>query len=242
LRSRRDDSGAVTFAYVSNIGDSSITPVTPEREALLNVSGVGAAPHGLDYGRGTHAIYNCSGDAMHSVEVVATRDDPETALNEQHTIVARIPLEERCRYIHVSDDGMFAHATSPKSNRFVRINLMTHAVTTFETGGAPDTFEIVGGYAYVGNVSDPYVSVVDLMGSASPAQIAVGNAVPPNEDEDGTRAMRLDGGHLFVANAYDGTVSVIDVTSNLVIATLTDIPGAAGIAIAGPEGGTTFPR
>lgn len=238
-----DDAGAFTFAYVSNIGDSSITPVTPGRATLTNVTGVGPAPHGMDYSRATHHVYNCSGDANHSVEVIATRDDPATPENEQHTIVARVPLESRCRYLHVSEDGLFAYATTPGTNAFVRIDLTTLALETYPTGTAPDGFEVVGDHAYVANVADAFVSVIDMSGAAAPTTIAVGHAIDPlGTTTSGARIMRRDGARLFVANGFDGTVSVIDVGTNAVAHTLADIPGATGIAVAGPDGGTTFPR
>jgi DNA-binding beta-propeller fold protein YncE len=240
----QDDSGGMTFAYVSNVGDSSITPVTAVRSAVTNVSGVGASPHGIDYSHSTHAVYGCSGDANNSIEVIATRDDPATAgVNEQHSVVARVPLSSRCRYLHVTDDGLFAFAISPDTSELVRLRLSDLDVDVFSTGQAPAAVEIVGGFAYVANVGDAFVSVIDLAGVLSTVQIPVGLAVDPSDvDAEGERVMRRDGALLFVTNGFDDSVSVIDTTTNRIVRTWTEIPDAVGIAVAGPAGGTTFPR
>lgn len=238
-----DDAGQTSFAYVSNLGDSSITPVTSERSVLVNVTGVGPAPHGIDYSDVTNAVYNCSGDAENSIEVIATRDDASTPdVDERHTVIARVSLPSRCRYLRVAADGEHAYALL-SSNQLVQLRLADLQVSLFDTGSQPSAVEIVDTRAYVANVGDIFVSVIDLTGMSATEQIAVGNATDPSDtNADGSRALRLDGTLLFVTNTHDGTVSVIDTTTNLVVRTWPDIAGAASISVAGPEGGTTYPR
>lgn len=239
-----DDEGRVSFGYVSNIGDSSITPVTAERLTLTNVPGVGVSPHGIDYSRSTHRIFNCSGDQQKSIEVIATRDDASTPeVNEQHTIVARVPLPSRCRSLHAADDGAYAYASLTDVDMFVRIDAATLDVSMYETGDAPDGFVVVGDLAYVGNTRAPTLSVIDLTRTSPTFTISVGDAVDATDEEaEGGRLVRRDGPHLFVTNAFDGTVSVVDLATNIVVGTLRGVPDVVGVAVAGPSGGTAFPR
>lgn len=235
------DGTAFGGLYVSNISDGSITPISTDLTVRTNVPGVGPAPHGMDYSFLTQRVYNCSGDAQKSVEVIATTDDAGTAENERDTIVARIPLLARCSYLHVSDDGAYAFATIPAEDKLARIRLSDHEVEYFDTADGPDKFEIVGELAYVVHSIAATVSVIDLTGATATVSIPVGAALAPGATS-GHRSCRFDAGRLYVPNAYDGTVSVIDTATNTVLATLEGMHEPINVAVAGPSGGTTYPR
>jgi YVTN family beta-propeller protein len=156
-------------------------------------------------------------------------------------VVSRIPLPGRCGYIHVEPDGRTAFASIGTENLLARIDLEAGTVETLRAGELPDKFEIVGERAFVANVTEPTVSVVDLTDpTAEPRSIEIGAAVV--HGDHGHRGMRLFGDRVFVPNEADHTVSVIDVETEAVIATLDGIMGPSGIAIAGAGVGTTYPR
>ena len=227
-----DQDGALRFVYVSNIADSTISVLDPAASLVTNVE-VGLSPHGMDYSSVTGRVYNCSGDEENSVEVMSPDAD--------HAVVSRIPLPGRCGYIHVQPDGRAAYATIGTENRLVRIDLEAETVEAFRAGEFPDKFELAGERAFVSNVTEPTVSVVDLRDpTAEPRSIAIGAAVV--HGNHGHRGMRLFGDRVFVPNEADHTVSVIDVETEAVIATLDGVMGPSGIAIAGAGVGTTYPR
>jgi YVTN family beta-propeller protein len=238
-----DETGALAFGYVSNIIDGTIS-VVPEgaTSALRQVgdatgvsSGPGPSPHGMDYSFVTRKVYNCSGDEAHSIEVIATTGD------DAHAIVERIALPSRCTYLHVAEDGEHAFATLAGADRIARVRLSDGHVDTFETGASPDKLERDGDLVYVAHVGEPTVGVVSLDG-APLRTLPVGNAVDPDGDGSGHRGLRLYGGRLFVPNAFDDTVTVIDVATEAVLTTWSGIDAPSGIAVAGPEGGTPYPR
>lgn len=220
--------GALRFVYVSNIADGTVSVLDPAPAFVTNV-GVGPAPHGMDYAAATGRVYNCSGDAESSVEVL----DPDAG----HAVVSRIPLPARCGYLEVH--GREAFATLGSAGLLARIDLETQEVATLDAGEAPDKVAIAGERAFVSNVTTPTVTVVDLAGGPS-RSVEVGAAAV--RDGSGHRGLHLFGDRLFVPNAADGTVSVIDVGAEAVIATLDGMVAPAGIAVAGPGVGTTHPR
>lgn len=236
--------GALLAGYVSNIIDGSITPVGADHTAAVNVTGVGPSPHGMDFSTTTRRVYNCSGDANNSIEVIAVEDDPSTVgTNEMNTVVDRFSLASRCSFLHVDDAGGYVYATSPDANLFVRIRLVDGQLDTFATDAGPDQFAIVGTKAYVVHGLAATVSVIDLTGTVATASIPVGNAIAPSSAAtEADRGVRYAAPYLFVPNAFDGTVSVIDTTDDTVAATLTGMDSPVAVAVAGPGGGTTYPR
>lgn len=225
--------GALRFAYVSNIADATLTVIDPGLEVVTNVP-VGPAPHGMDYSHVTRRVYNCSGDEESSIEVIAT-DGPDA-----HTIVSRIPLPERCGYLHVSEDGRHAHATVRGLDSLAVVDLEAETVEMLPAGDYPDKFAVDGDVAWVVNVLTPTVTVVDLAEGVQMDSIEVGRAHV--EDGRGHRFVQLFEDRLFVPNEEDDSVSVIDTSTREVIGTLEGIDGAFAIAVAGPRGGTTYPR
>lgn len=243
------EDGSLSFAYVSNITDGTITPVTAGRAALPNVSGVGIAPHGMDYDPETTHVLNCSGDldlvtagSQPGIEVIATRDDPGTAGNEQHTLVDRIPLVPgRCGYLHVHDG--YANMTLGSAGLFARMRTTTGVVETFDAGPSPDKFAVVGDRVFVANARAPIVTLVDLTRANANVTIATGNPVDPaNVPTSGHRSILGHAGRLYVPNAFDGTVTVIDAATGAVVGTLAGMTTPVNVAIAGPGVGTTYPR
>ena len=228
-----DDAGELRFVYVSNIGDATITVLDPSLALVANVS-VGPAPHGMDYSHVTRRVYNCSGDAANSIEILSTEGAGA------HTVVGRIPLPARCGYLHVEDDGRHAYATLAGANLLARIDLVEETVETFAAGESPDKLAIDGDVAWVANVTAPTVTGVDLSAGAPMVRIDVGRAAV--DDGRGHRFVRLFGERLFVPNQADDSVSVVDTTAPGVMATLDAIGGAFSVAVAGPLGGTTYPR
>jgi len=67
--------------------------------------------------------------------------------------------------------------------------------------------------AYITNLNDNTVSVIDTASNTVTATVPVGNF--PNGV-----AVTPDGAHVYVANVVDGTVSVIDTASNAATATV----------------------
>lgn len=227
------DDGALRFVYVSNIADATLTVIDAELEVVTNVA-VDPAPHGMDYSHHTRRVYNCSGGPDNGVEVVATEGA------EAHTVVSRIPLEARCGYLHVSEDGRYAYATLRGTDSLARIDLDTETVATFPAGDYPDKFVIEGDVAWVANVLTPTVTVVDVVEGRQMATVAVGAAHV--EEGRGHRFIQGFEDRVFVPNEQDDSVTVIDTASREVVRTLEGIDGAFSIAVAGPRGGTTYPR
>ncbi len=223
--------GALRFVYVSNETDGNMIVLDGTPELVTNVV-VGPAPHGIDYSSATGKVYNCSGDEENSVEVI----DPDAG----HTVVARVPLPARCSYLRVSDDDpRVAFATLAAVDLLARIDLATLEVETFDAGDYPDELELVGDRVFVANVLAPTVSVVDLSeGTTRTIEVGYSHV----HEGHGHRTLRRFDDRVFVPNDEDHTVSVIDVESETVITTLLDVIGPAGVAVAGPGEGTTFPR
>lgn len=237
------DTGALETAYVSNLTDGSITPVSPAGTTRANVAGLGPAPHGMDASAALGRVYNCSGDATNALEVIATRDDVGTVEDERDTIVARIPLPARCGYVRIDDVAGYAYATLGSADLFARVDLTDHSVETFATFDRPDRFHVEGSAAFVVHSHVAEVAVIDLAGVAPTESIPVGNAIAPGTTPTvAHRSVRAHEGRLYVPNAYDGTVTVIDLTSRTVVGTLAGMDAPVGVAIAGPTGGSPYPR
>lgn len=228
-----DDAGALRFVYVSNISDATLTVIDPSLEVVTNVS-VDPAPHGMDYSHLTKRVYNCSGGPDNGIEVVST-EGPDA-----HTVVGRIPLPVRCGYLHIEDDGRHAFATLGRANQLARIDLVEETVETFPAGESPDKFEIDGEIAWVANVTTPTVTGIDLNVGEQMASVEVGHAHV--EEGRGHRFLQLFDALLFVPNEADDTVSVVHTGTQAVTETLSGVDGAFSIAVAGPRGGTTYPR
>lgn len=223
-----DAAGALAFVYVSNITDGTLAVLDPDGGAVETVS-VGPAPHGIAYSARTRRVYNCSGDDENSIEVLDPwGDDP-------HAVVDRIALPGRCGWIHAGEDGAHAWAGLSSVGRLARVDLEAGTVETWAAGVTPDKCAVVGERAFVANVAEPTVTVIDLEDGAT-RTIGIGRAHV--EGGRGHRGIRYHGGRVYVPNAEDGTVSVIDTASEAVIATLERIPGASGIAVAGGGAGT----
>jgi YVTN family beta-propeller protein len=242
-----DDVNTLVATYVSNIIDGTISVVAPGAadgssalyqvgDATAEGGGVGPSPHGMDSSYANGRVYNCSGDAAHSIEVIATEFEAV-----EHAIVDRIPLPSRCTYLRVSSNADFVFATLPGDDLVARVRISDAHVDTFATGASPDRFELGADVVYVAHVGEPTLGVVSLDGSPL-RTIAVGNAVDPDGEVEGHRGLERFGGRIFVPNAFDGTVTVIDEASETVVATLSGIDAPSGIAIAGPDGGTPYPR
>ena len=223
-----DAEGALAFVYVSNISDGTLSVIDPEGALVENVS-VGPSPHGITFSPHTRRVYNCSGDEENSIEVLDPwADDP-------HSVVARIPLPGRCGWIHADHHGGHAWAGLASAGLLARVDLEAGTAETWEAGPGPDKCAIVGERAFVANVTEPTVTVIDLESGAR-RTIAIGHA--HIENGRGHRGIRHHRGRVYVPNAHDGTVSVIDAESEAVIATLEGIEGASGIALAGGGEGT----
>lgn len=224
-----DEAGALAFAYVSNITDGTLTVLDPDGAALHTIE-VGPAPHGIAYSRATRRIYSCSGDADNSIEVI----DPFG--EAPHTIVDRIALPGRCGWLHAEADGRTAWAGLSRVGQLARVDLEAGTFETWDAGPSPDQAAIVGDRAFVANVTEPQVTVIDLDRGAANRTIAVGAARVV--DGSGHRGVRHFASRVYVPNEADGTLSVIDAEREVVIATLTGIPGVKGIAVANGGVGT----
>ncbi len=236
--------GGLLRGYVSNITDGTVTPVGADHGVGPNVGGIGPAPHGMDFSAVTRFVYNCSGDANNSIEVIAVEDDAATpSVDEANSVVERIALPARCSYLHVDDADGYVYATLPTNDSFVRVSLADHQLESFATHDGPDRFAVVGDRAYVVHSRVATVAVIDMTGATPTGSIAVGNAILPGSNPlFAHRGARLHAPYLFVPNEYDGTVTVIDTRDDSVAATLAGMASPVGIAVAGPGGGTTYPR
>lgn len=223
-----DADAALAFVYVSNLTDGTLAVLDPEGRVVETVP-VGPAPHGIAYSPRTRRVYNCSGDDENSIEVLDPwGDDP-------HAVVARIALPGRCGWLHVDEGGAHAWAGLSSVGLLARVDLEAGETRTWAAGVTPDQCAVVGGRAFVANVADPTVTVIDL-DDGETRTVVIGNAHV--EGGRGHRGIRHHGGRVYVPNARDGTVSIIDTASETVIATLEGIPGASGIAVAGDGAGT----
>jgi YVTN family beta-propeller protein len=86
--------------------------------------------------------------------------------------------------------------------------------------------------AYITNLNDSTVSVIDTASNTVTATVPVGNA--PNGV-----AVTPDGAHVYVANVFDNTVSVIDTATNAVTATVTVGMFPFGMAVT-PDGARVY--
>src|SRR5207247_1265364 len=86
--------------------------------------------------------------------------------------------------------------------------------------------------AYITNLNDNTVSVIDTASNTVTATVAVG-ASPTGV------AVAPDGARVYVANEVDGTVSVIDTGRNAVTATVTVGVGPVGVAVT-PDGARVY--
>lgn len=229
-----DAGGAFVRGYVSNIVDGTVTPVSPQAVPSPNVTGTGFGPHGMDFAATTGRIYDCTDTG---IDVIATRDEPGTPEDDTNTVVARIPLPARCSYLRVDEDGTHAVATITTMASLVRVRLADHQLEQFPVASDPDTLVLVGDQAFVSSLSSPVVSFVDFTGAIPAGNIDVGGA-----GVAGHRPIRLDGNLLFVPNLGDDSVSLVDVTTRTVVHTLTEIESPVDVAVAGPSGGTVYPR
>lgn len=231
--------GALETVYVSNISGS-ITPVTAEGVALANVPGVGPAPHGIDYAAATKEVYSCTGDIDAALE--GEQPGIEIIATDTNTVVDHIALPEgRCGYLHVEEDG-FAYFTNGAAGLLGRVRLLEREVTLYELGGRPDKFALVGDQVVVADALGPRVFVVSLVDGAV-RSVATGAPVDPAAPPASAhRDLRQYGDRVYVPSAFDGSVTVLDAETFGRVGTITGLTSPTGVALAGPSGGSTYPR
>ena len=86
--------------------------------------------------------------------------------------------------------------------------------------------------AYITNLNDNTVSVIDTASNTVTATVPVGNV--PNGV-----AVTPDGARVYVANIFGNSVSVIDTATNIVTATVMVGPFPFGVAVT-PDGGHVY--
>ncbi len=235
--------GSPYFVYVSNINDNSVTVINGFTQTVVTTIPVGDGPHGMDYSHVTKHVYNCSGGGTvpAGIDVIATVGD------SANTVVRRILTPSgRTNYLHVTEDGLFAWATSPETDQVVVVNLQTEEVLTATTGDYPDKIAFVeGDIAVVSSVLSTDVALINMNTLQRIALVDVaGHGFYHQQFMFGHRWLKesLDGRHVYVPNSQEGTVSIIDITTRARRSTITIGMAPNGIAVAGPTGGLPYPR
>jgi len=200
------------YAYVANIGDSSVSVISTANNKIIEKINVGRNPSAVAVSpNGLYAYVACdryySNYAMHngSVSVINTTSNK---------VAKTIPIGYNANGVAVSPDGAYAYVTNKGDGSVSVIDTATNTVTATALDGSNATSVAVspnGAYIYV--AGDNWVSVINTTTNKVTATIPVGNdacavATSPN------------GAHAYVTNKGDGSVSVINTTTNKVTATI----------------------
>jgi YVTN family beta-propeller protein len=224
---------ATSFGYVVNAVDNTVSVIDTASNAVVATIPVGSLPVGVaTTPDGTRAYVTNAGD--NTVSVI------DTAKN---TVVVTIPGVGEPQSIAITPDGKHGYVTNVFDNTVSVIDTAKNAVVAkIPVGDEPSGIAITpdGNHsperddrsrrplAYVTNVRDNTVSVIDTASNTVTATIPVGD-VP-----DGV-AFTPDGSRAYVTNFDGNTVSVIDTARKKVVDTIPvgDSPGAIAIT---PDG------
>jgi YVTN family beta-propeller protein len=185
---------------------------------------------------------------------VASVDDNTVSVIDtaRNKVVATIPVGGFPDAVATTPDGTHAYVTNGfDSNVSVIDTASNRVVATIPVGAAPSAVAITPNeihpyedderrhqpLAYVTNLADNSVSVIDTASNKVVATIPVGH------DPSGV-AVTSDGTHAYVTNQLDDSVSVIDTDSNTVVATIAGFPEfvlPVGVAIT-PHGTDPYGR
>jgi len=214
------------YAYVANIGDSSVSVISTANNTIIekinvgrNPSAVAVSPNGA-YIYVTNDRYWSNWWHDGSVSVI------NTATNE---VTATIPIGYNANGVAVSPDGQYAYVTNKGEGVVSVINTTTNTVTAKAlvarniTGVAvsPDS-------AYIYVTGDNSISVINPATNKVTVTIQVGS-------DACAVAISPDGAYAYITNKGDDSVSVINTASNKVTATISVGSKPCAIAIS-PNG------
>lgn len=228
--------GPLRFAYVSNLTDATISVLDPTG-ALVTSIPVANVPHGIDYSFLSKRVYNCSGAADNSVEVIATDGA------DAHTVVARVPLAgARCSHLEVSPDGRYAWASQGAIGKLARIDVMTHAVDTFDGGPGPDWFAFLDGAVFAADTRAWSVAYLNTANGTTTLYETASNTGNDGGAVTGHRAIAAYGSWVFAPNEELGSYAVINAEHGHVHAVLGGMSRPKCATVAGGGQALPYPR
>ena len=202
--------GASPFAYITNLGDSTVSVIDTATNKVTATVSAGSYPYGVAVNPAETRVY-VTNIFDNTVSVI------DTATNN---ITDTVPVEGNPRGVAVSPDGKKVYVANSASDTVSVIDTATNKVTaTINVGDTP--FGIVvnpaGTKVYVTNINSGTVFVINTAANKVKAKVKVGDA------PQGI-AVSPDGTKVYVANdmgnTEDDTVSVIDTATNKVTATV----------------------
>jgi YVTN family beta-propeller protein len=209
--------GAVPYAYITNIGNNSVSVIDTETDTIKDEVNVGSYPIGVAVTPDGSKVYVANSDLI-NVSPIDTVSIIDTATN---TVIATVPVESHPYGVAVSPDGKKVYVTY--RDQYITnvsvIDTSTNKVTaTIPVGFIAALLAVTpdGKKVYVanddGNDNENIVSIIDTA-TYKVTRIKVGNS------PFGV-AVSSDGKKVYVTNSRDDTVSIIDTTTNTAINTV----------------------
>jgi len=192
-----------TYLWVSNTSTDSVLKIDPIYGHVLYQIDVQNTPQYMVYDNGYLWVSNID---SHSISKIDTTSN---------IVVVNIPLPNIFPQRGlVLDDNNGLWTADSSNDQLLRVDIITHAVTTVAVGTYPYGVFFLDGYIWTGDVHQMAVntvSKVDPITQTRVAQIMVG---------DEPVGMTFDGTYIWVANYYDQNVSKIEASTNTVVNTI----------------------
>ncbi len=208
---------AAPFAYISNVGDGTVSVIDTATNTVVATVPVGVSPIGVAVNpAGTFAYV--ANTTSNNVSVIDTGSN---------TVVATVPAGSAPYGVAVNPAGTFAYVTNTDTNvnTVSVINTATNTlVATVPVGSGPTGVAVTGAFAYVANTFSYTVSVINTSTNTVVATVPVGS------DPKGV-AINTTGTFAYVSNYLSNNVSVIDTSSNTVVQTIPVGSAPYGVAV-----------
>ena len=212
------------YAYVANIGDSSVSVISTTENKIIEKINVGRHPSAVDVSpNGVYAYVACdryySNYDFHNGSVYVIN----TATNE---VTTTIPIGYNSNDVVVSPNSKYIYVANSGDGSVYVINAATNTVMTIILVGSNiNDLAVSSNGAYIYVVGDGLVSVIDTTANMVIAAVPVG-------DSPSAVAVSPNGTYAYITNKDDGSVSVINTTANMVIAAVPvgDSPSAVAVS------------
>lgn len=224
---------AAPFAYISNLGDATVSVVDLATNSVANTVSVGNHPFGIAVNGSGTRVY-VTNQFSHSMSVI------DTATN---TVVTTVPVGQSPSGIAVNPVLREGYVASLGDNTLKVFDTTTNALADSITVGAAPlgvAVDPAGKRVYVTNSSDGTLTIVDATSHTAIAIVTLGTFVFPIPKGV---VVHPNGKLVYVANSIYlvSTVSVIDATANppSVIATIPVASNPEELAVS-PDGKRLF--
>jgi YVTN family beta-propeller protein len=212
------------YAYVANIGDSSVSVISTTKNNIIEKINVGMHPSAVAVSpNGLYAYVACdryySNYDFHNGSVYVIN----TTTNE---VTTKIPIGHNSNDVIVSPNSKYIYVANSGDGSVHVINAATNTVMTIILVGSNiNDLAMSSNDAYIYAVGDGSVSVIDTTKNMVIATVPVGNS-------PSAAAVSPNGAYAYITNKDDDSVSVINTTTNMVIATVPvgDSPSAAAVS------------